>query len=349
MEVRTTEYIAPSSVATTSSWIAACPRTTSSPAFQRGLPGDLIWTRSRKALEGERQAFLVADGPEGSHGWKTADAAIGKSNRRLAELEPPRVPAKATVQGRIDEPLAVRIIDVSSGKVSEASSAELGVLEAAEGAGLASPRLSSLRGLDLGEFEGGSWCRLSWVKDTRRRAMNDLKGNFARIDSSNIHMSLHGSTDDSVSIVDKLLDQIMSSQRDTQVTAPRTKISALTRSYEQVDAMCGMIEDAGVEIQHNCRLLGNRRHSCRRLACKRPVVAWYTCGRRESPGHQAGRGGVLVHAAEDGARRHPREQSLTIESSGAEDSAEVMSPKLLEISASMPRMLSQPLRCFNRP
>ena len=179
--------------------------------------------------------------------------------------------------------------------------------------------------------------------------MNDLKGNFARIDSSNIHMSLHGSTDDSVSIVDKLLDQIMSSQRDTQVTAPRTKISALARSYEQVDAMCGMIEDAGVEIQHNCRLLGNRRHSCRRLACKRPVVAWYTCGRRESPGHQAGRGGVLVHAAEDGARRHPREQSLTIESLGAEDSAEVMSPKLLEISASMPRMLSQPLRCFNRP
>eukprot|EP01082_Thalassiosira_pseudonana_P015769 g13678.t1 g13678 contig9:189863-191704(+) len=68
----------------------------------------------------------VVMAPKGSHVWKTSDSDVGKRMRRLAELDPPRSPAKVFVVGKIGEPLTVTIVDERSGIVGEASTLEFG-------------------------------------------------------------------------------------------------------------------------------------------------------------------------------------------------------------------------------
>ena len=101
---------------------------------------------------------------------------------RLAELEPPKSPAKVIVEGRVGEPLTVRIIDERSGKVGLADSREMGLLEEATGSALDIETISkaigtlgnseySLSKLDLDSLEDGVWCPMSWVKIARWRAL----------------------------------------------------------------------------------------------------------------------------------------------------------------------------------
>src|SRR5210317_455735 len=54
--------------------------------------------------------------PAGAHVWLTSDADIRKRMNRLAELAPPKSSATVTVEGRVGEPLTIRIYDERSGK-----------------------------------------------------------------------------------------------------------------------------------------------------------------------------------------------------------------------------------------
>mmetsp|Transcript_7151 Transcript_7151/g.12960 ORF Transcript_7151/g.12960 Transcript_7151/m.12960 type:complete len:228 (-) Transcript_7151:69-752(-) len=135
--------------------------------------------------------YSPAMAPKGSHVWKTADAEIGKRMRRLAELDPPRSPAKVAIEGRLGKPLTVRIVDDWSGKAGVATSSEMGVLEEATGSAINAKSLSNAIGLlensrwsisgevDLSSLEDGWWRPMSWVKDTRRRALDSLTNSFA--------------------------------------------------------------------------------------------------------------------------------------------------------------------------
>ena len=53
--------------------------------------------------------------------------------QRLAELDPPKSPAKVVIEGRVGDPLTVSIIDERTGLVGMASSLMLGSLVKAEG------------------------------------------------------------------------------------------------------------------------------------------------------------------------------------------------------------------------
>ncbi len=201
----------------------------------------------------QRTSTVMA--PKGSHVWKTADADVGKRMRRLAELEPPRSPAKVIVAGQIGEPLTVRILDERSGKVGVATSSEMGVLEEAKGSAVNAKSLSKAVGslgnsrwnlseLDLTMLEEGSWCPMSWVKDARRRALESLTESLAEDTPSDISTNQHQpyATSNDEFIVDQLLDEI--SLGSSELTAPKSpKISVLARSYDQIDAICTLAEN----------------------------------------------------------------------------------------------------------
>ena len=150
---------------------------------------------------------------------------------RLAELDPPKSPAKVAVEGRVGEPLTVRIIDERTGLVGVASSLEMGMLVEAEASainmqsiGKAVGSLGSSRWsrseLDLSRLEEGLWCPMSWVKDTRRRALEDLE---SILDASTSVSSSRDVPKKSAKlpVVDRLLDEI--AREVTKDTPPRTQ------------------------------------------------------------------------------------------------------------------------------
>ena len=173
--------------------------------------------------------------------------------RKLAELEPPQFKssAKVIVEGRIGEPLTVRIIDESSGKVGLATSQELGVLEEATGSALNTKSISKaigtlgnsefiLSGLDLA-LEDGVWCPMSWVKDTRRRALDSLNESIGSSSTDN-KTPAFSSTDVDEFVVDQLLDEISSNNSNSDTVPTSPQISVLARNFDQVDAICTLIE-----------------------------------------------------------------------------------------------------------
>ncbi|KAL7554652.1 hypothetical protein ACHAWF_018258, partial [Thalassiosira exigua] len=199
----------------------------------------------RRWKDNDRKRRAAPLAPRGAHVWKTSDATTAKRMRKLAELDPPKSPARVVVEGRIGTPLTVRVVDEGSGRAGEASSSNEETLEEAKGSGVGEKSIAkaigtlgnsrwSLSELDLSGLEEGSWCPMSWVKDARRRALEDLEANFP---SARAHPASDVVGD---SVVDLLLDEM---SRDVHADRPETraKLSVLARNYEQVDALCNMI------------------------------------------------------------------------------------------------------------
>ena len=172
---------------------------------------------------------------------------------RLAELDPPKSPAKVAVEGRVGDPLTVRIVDERTGLVGVANSLEMGTLAEAEGSAINIQSIAKAVGslgnsrwsrseLDLSRLEEGLWCPMSWVKDTRRRALENLEVILDASTSSNLDIPTKSAKLDPV--VDRLLDEI--AREVSKDTPPRTraKFSVLARNYDQVDALCSLIENA---------------------------------------------------------------------------------------------------------
>lgn len=199
----------------------------------------------------------VVMAPKGAHIWKTADAEVGKRMKHLAELDPPKSVAKVSVEGRVGEPLTVKIVDWGSGKSGCASSDELGVLEAAEGKGLdiksirkaigtlGNSRWTVLQdGIDVNALDQGCWCPVSWIKETRRKALANLESAFDEPLPKDYHFDrkndFASTFDDELAIVDQMLDEI--ARESPESTKVESRVSVLARSFEQVDAICNMIE-----------------------------------------------------------------------------------------------------------
>jgi len=200
--------------------------------------------------------------PRDAHVWKTSDAEIGGRMGRLAALDPPRWPADVAVGGAVGGPLTVRITDLRSGVSGSASSEE--VLEEATGTGLGEEAVRkavgtlgntrwSLVGLDVGSLDPRAWAPMGRVKDARRRAVEDLE---RRMRASEVGQGGHAEASDLSSdpldtvveeepVVDELLGDIADGGRvrppDASGEGPR--VSVLCRTYDQVDAICRMMEE----------------------------------------------------------------------------------------------------------
>lgn len=177
--------------------------------------------------------------------------------RKLAELEPPNLKslAKVVVEGRIGGPLTVRIADESSGNIGVADSGEFGVLEEATGSALNAKSISKAIGtlgntaftlstIDLESLDNGVWCPVSWIKDTRRRALQNLYDQLGQSYSNNKYAQQEHmlSISHNEHVVDELLHKIVKDSSVASLSAC-PKISVLVRSFDQVNSLCTMIEN----------------------------------------------------------------------------------------------------------
>ena len=189
--------------------------------------------------------------PEGSHVWLTSDADIRKRMNRLAELDPPKSSAKMIVEGKVGEPLIIQIIDERTEMVGKASSLEN--MELATGSPINTKSITkaigtlgnsqwSISDLDLSQLDDDIWCRMGLIKDTRRRALEDLQNKVNNGGSTDIPTTQDTISTDDVPVVDQLLNDMVSDTAEEETSIPRTKLSVLARTEDQVDAICGMIE-----------------------------------------------------------------------------------------------------------
>ncbi|KAL7519505.1 hypothetical protein ACHAWX_004257 [Stephanocyclus meneghinianus] len=200
------------------------------------------------ASRGSSVSMVMA--PKGSHVWITANAEIGNRMKRLASLDPPRFQAKVFVEGRVGEPLIVKIVDASSGLIGEANSLDMGVLEVAQGPGFDNESVCKAIGtlggsqwsaskddIDLSSMEHGIWCPSSWIKDVRRRALQNLEEAFSSV--TNVTFEPSAKEGVSSNIVNSYLESL---RHETPEPTAKMSVSVLARSYDQVDALCRMIE-----------------------------------------------------------------------------------------------------------
>jgi putative protease len=190
--------------------------------------------------------------PAGAHVWKTSDAVVDKKLKRLSEVPAQKLTAEISVVGTIGAPLEISIRD-ASGRVGIGKTQ--GNLEPAEGSGLADKSIIKAIGklgntqwtvdqdtIDTSELEEGAWCPVSWIKEARRVAVEDLESKVASGgDSDGV-----GTQSLAFNVVSDMLGRERESDHDAKDSAV-AKISVLARNYEQVDRICLMSED-GEEI-----------------------------------------------------------------------------------------------------
>lgn len=297
--------------------------------------------------------------PNGAHVWKTADSDVSKRMKRLAVLDAPKSPAKVVVSGEIGKPLTVKVIDVRSGKVGDATSDDL--LEEAQKAGLNAKTIRKAIGtlgnsrwhladedIDWSLLEENAWCPMSLIKETRRQALDSLievvEGVSKGDDEGQTQMNL--SYNDEV-VVDQLLSEISTNtKQENDSSRANVQVSVLARSYEQVDSLCSMIESSSRgahtvdEIVVDFLEIDGIRAAVsriRKVSGVRVVVAspriikpgeegiWRTLLRTEPDGIMVRSTGLLHRLTQLGGAG----QQVTIKSSEGDETIQVAIPELI--------------------
>jgi collagenase-like PrtC family protease len=203
------------------------------------------WKRAdenaRKGIGGSSKSLA----PAGAHVWRTSDATVDKKMRRLSQAEPPRKMAQVSVKGSVGEPLVVTI--VSGNNVASGSTDD--VLQEATGSGLDPAKVRKAIGtlgnskwtiqgeVDVAELSGDAWCPMSWIKEARRRAIDNLENHNAE----NEHYR-RKEAEFTEGVAHRLLTKDSRFSSETDDASIATRLSVLARNYEQVDAICGMAE-----------------------------------------------------------------------------------------------------------
>eukprot|EP00977_Amphora_coffeiformis_P028711 scaffold36641_cov183-Amphora_coffeaeformis.AAC.1 len=186
--------------------------------------------------------------PPGAHVWKTSDAAVDKKLKRLSEAPAPKsTGVTVSVSGKLGKPLQVRI---DNGLGSIGLGATQGNLETAERSGLSPEGVQKAIGtlgntpwningdIDLSELDDGAWCPVSWIKEARRQAVEDLELQLSADENSK---GGEGVLNLEMDVVSDMLSKLQN-RPVAESTAETTKLSVLARNYEQVKALCQMVE-----------------------------------------------------------------------------------------------------------
>ncbi len=198
--------------------------------------------------------------PEGAHVWKTADYAVDKKMKRLIEASQPKGTVQVSISGTPGTTLRVEIKELGTGKVGVGESE--GILTVAEQEGLQKKSVMKAIGtlgntqwrlidaetnIDMTGLSKESWCPVSWVKKARQKAVADLTSTQTQIEDD------IGNNDDASIDVDEIAkeySQIVTKLIETNVPNAAaegdiegTKLSVLARNQDQIDALCGLIED----------------------------------------------------------------------------------------------------------
>ncbi|KAL3912106.1 MAG: hypothetical protein SGILL_007017, partial [Bacillariaceae sp.] len=197
---------------------------------------------------GDPKAILA---PRGAHVWKSSDAAVDKKMKKLIEAPAPRLPVTVAVTGKLGRPLEIVIDDgrgnigrgVSEGGLEEASKSGISEKAIRKAVGTLGNTPWAIAGdINVEELDGNLWCPVSWIKDARRQAVEDLQAKQNDVfndfeEGTAIHEKTH--------IVEEFLEVI---QKEDYTETDTSKLTVLARNYEQVDALCDMVEEDGVVI-----------------------------------------------------------------------------------------------------
>jgi U32 family peptidase len=191
--------------------------------------------------------------PANAHVWKTSDAMVDKKMRRLSKATSPRSSVTVTVIGSKGRSIIVSIAD-SRGNVGRGSSD--GVLELAERSGLTFKDVCKAIGtlgdtpwtisedIDTSYLEENLWCPVSWIKEARRKAVVDLQAQQKPPlveETTNTVIS-----DEHVCVGQEYLNFFRDGKTDASRAVHDTasaRLSVLARNFEQVDAICQMVEN----------------------------------------------------------------------------------------------------------
>jgi U32 family peptidase len=248
-------------------------------------------TGTASTTDSTQQLWLA---PVGAHVWKTHDAAVEKKMKRFATLATPKTTMASTpttcttttigttllsakVSGRIGTPLQIELLDPVTGLVGIGRT--LGELAPPERAGLLPSSITKAIGtlgnteswtlvnedgtsnIDMANVDDNVWCPMSWIKEARREAVEDLQRQHDDR-STDLPPPLPQSepaeaADEDVkttfnmegkSILSELMNRIQSKtcaaepEKEVTLSKKQAKLSVLARNYEQVDAICRMIE-----------------------------------------------------------------------------------------------------------
>jgi collagenase-like PrtC family protease len=198
---------------------------------------------------GDAEAVLA---PKGAHVWKTSDAAVDKKMKRLVETSPPKLPVTVTVAGSHGKPLEISLND---GRGNVGRGVSDGCLEKAERSAVSEAAIQKAIGtlgntpwtiagdIDVSELEENLWCPVSWIKDARRHAVEDLES------KTRLHDQLAANNPqvqaENMNVVKEFIEGI---HNDDSLRTKTSKLSVLARNYEQVDALCQMVNDEGLVI-----------------------------------------------------------------------------------------------------
>ena len=98
--------------------------------------------------------------------------------------------------------------------------------------------------IDLSGLDEAAWCPISWIKEARRRAVDSWEELHATLvkQEKERHQNEADECEPVQGAPSKLLQHSLQALGGVQIEAPETGLSVLCRNFEQVDAICKLIE-----------------------------------------------------------------------------------------------------------
>eukprot|EP00980_Cylindrotheca_fusiformis_P031112 scaffold25830_cov162-Cylindrotheca_fusiformis.AAC.13 len=189
--------------------------------------------------------------PEGAYVWKTSDATVDRKMKRLSESQAPRKTAQVSVSGSLGSFLRVEIEDtqgrigvgISPGELVLPEKGPLSARSVQKAVGTLGNTQWAIEGdIVMTNLEENVWCPVSWIKEARRQAVEDLESQM-RIEN----VPECKADEVKFGVAAKLLSHVENGESDL-AEVDSAKLVVLARNYEQVDALCQLAEE-GTEIE----------------------------------------------------------------------------------------------------
>ncbi|GAX22424.1 hypothetical protein FisN_14Hh038 [Fistulifera solaris] len=200
--------------------------------------------------------------PPGALIWRTHDAVLEQQMQKLVQAEPPKRTVLLQVEARKDQPLRITVTlpsldgdefitavaesDTVLVPASRTALSKEAIQKAVGTLGNTPFALADHGGMNI-ELEDDLWCPVSAIKETRRKAIQNLQDELdAKSGATKAKLTSRQqekSPSSSKQIISQLMDQLKPLATTSIEPQQTMALSVLCRSLEQVDCLCDMIED----------------------------------------------------------------------------------------------------------
>jgi collagenase-like PrtC family protease len=200
--------------------------------------------------------------PPGALIWRTHDAVLEQQMQKLVQAEPPKRTVLLQVQACKDQPLRITVTlpsldgdefitavaesDTVLVPASRTALSKEAIQKAVGTLGNTPFALADHGGMNI-ELEDDLWCPVSAIKETRRKAIQNLQDELDAKSGATKAKLTSRQQEKSPSSAKQIISQLMDQLKPLATTSIEPQqtmaLSVLCRSLEQVDCLCDMIED----------------------------------------------------------------------------------------------------------